>query len=79
MISRQTQKWVSLSFQVGVYHLIPSSISGIFNREELWNVKMGGEPGTVNMERNGNERDRERAGTVKDKGECERGHKLKAK
>ena len=37
---------------------------------------MGGEPGTVNMERNGNERDRERTGTerVREK----KGHKLNA-
>ena len=38
--------------------------------------KMGGEPGTVNMERNGNERDRERAGTGRIR--KERGQKLKA-
>ena len=37
---------------------------------------MGGEPGTVNMERNGNERGRERAGTGRIR--KERGHKLKA-
>ena len=33
--------------------------------------KMGGEPGTVDMERNGNERNRERTGTEKDKEEKE--------
>ena len=40
--------------------------------------KMGGEPGTVNMERNGNERNRERTGTgrirkAKDKNGRKRG------
>ena len=38
--------------------------------------KMGGEPGTVNMERNGNERDRERTGTGRIR--KKRRHKLNA-